>query len=44
MPAKTAITLSTKIEILDKPGASLKVFADKFKIGKITVADIKKQK
>ena len=44
MPARTAITLSTKIEILDKPGASLKVIADKFKIGKTTVADIKKQK
>ena len=44
MPARTAITLSTKIEILDKPGASLKFVADKFKIGKTTVADIKKQK
>ena len=29
---------------MDKPGASLKVVADKFKIGKTTVADIKKQK
>ena len=28
---------------MDKPGASLKVIADKFKIGKTTVADIKKQ-
>ena len=37
MPARTAITLSTKIEILDKPGASLKVVADNFKIGKTTV-------
>ena len=44
MPARTAITLSTKIEILDKPGASLKFVDDKFKIGKTTVADIKKQK
>ena len=44
MPARTAITLSTKIEILDKPGASLKFVADKFKIAKTTVADIKKQK
>ena len=47
MPGRTAITLSTKIEILkelDKPGSSLKVVADKFKIGKTTVADIKKQK
>ena len=29
---------------LDKPGASLKVIADKFKIGKTTVSDIKKQR
>ena len=28
---------------LDKPGASLKFVADKFKIAKTTVADIKKQ-
>ena len=44
MPGRTAITLSTKIEImkeLDKLGTSLKVVADKFKIGKTTVADIK---
>ena len=37
MPGRTSITLSTKIEILkelDKPGASLKFIADKFKIGK----------
>ena len=28
---------------LDKPGAPLKIVADKFKIGKTTVSDIKKQ-
>ena len=46
MPGRTANTLSTKIEILkklDKPGSSLKVVADKFNIGKTTVADIKKK-
>ena len=47
MPGRNSIPLSTKIEILkelEKPGASLKIVADKFKIGKTTVADIKKQK
>ena len=29
---------------LDKPGATLEVVADKFKIGKTTVSDIKKQR
>ena len=47
MPGRTSIPLSTKIEILkelEKPGASLKIVADKFKIGKTTVCDIKKQR
>ena len=42
MPGRTSIPLSTKIEILkelDKPGASLKIVAYKFKIGKTTVSE-----
>ena len=47
MIGRTATTLATKIEFLkklDKPGACLKVIADKFKIVKTTVTGIKKQK